>query len=83
MKVDVSTAFALVALILVIVLFLQRPGPRRYGYPVRDRDWWPATWNYDWRGGPGYDRHIIRRGADHVHPGPPRSTPGGDGRPRR
>ena len=25
---------------------------------------WPVTWNFDWGGGPGYDRHEIltRRG---------------------
>ena len=23
------------------------------------RTGWPVTWNFDWGGGPGYDRHEI------------------------
>ena len=62
----------IVGLLLVLVFLALRPGrpqvkkvfiesePNYWGL----RTGWPVTWNFDWGGGPGYDRHEIltRRG---------------------
>jgi len=73
---DSATIFAFLAFLLVIALIMSR---QEAIVIERDNSWWPATWNYDWRGGPGYDRHMIRRDERHRSYGPPHSTPGGDG----
>jgi hypothetical protein len=68
---------------LVFMLIQQSRPPVLYGNKYVNR--WPATWNFDWRGGGGYDRSRImyKRGPYHQSHGAPHSTPGYDGRPRR
>ena len=76
------TVLLFIIVIVLLVLLLQRQ--RRPVLFGRD-NWWPATWNYDWSGGPGYSRrHIMHERGPYRGPhGPPHATPGGDGKPRR
>jgi len=54
------------------VTFIEEREPNYWGL----RTGWPVTWNFDWGGGPGYDRHEIV-----THRGP--YNPGGHRRDRR
>ena len=56
--------------ILAFVLYLAfRPNPsRRLPLVITDRDI-PVTWNLDWAGGPGYDRHRILTKRGPYNPG--------------
>ena len=71
MKFEHVLVFVLVAALLFMTL---RPRPVQVVKKVtfegeNANGWglgmgWPVTWNFDWGGGPGYDRHEIltRRG---------------------
>ena len=68
----------IIVLLLVLVFLALRPQmPSKKvtfmdeGY---DPDWglqwrWPVTWNFDWGGGPGYDRHQILTERGPYNPG--------------
>jgi hypothetical protein len=58
----------IIGLLVVLVILALRPATR----PIKkvtfedgyNPDWglhtsYPVTWNFDWGGGPGYDRHRI------------------------
>ena len=64
-----TTTLLLIALIAIIVfyMFQQQRQPVLYNT-------WPVTWNQDWGGGFGYDRHRIMR-DNHHHYGSPRAPP--------
>lgn len=61
-----------IGLLLVLVFLALRPRRpmKRVKFVESEPDYWglrtgwPVTWNFDWGGGPGYDRHEIltRRG---------------------
>jgi hypothetical protein len=75
----------LLCLTVIALVYLLKQPRRRLRYDGRSDYWWPANWNFDWGGGPAYDRHRImrERGPYHQNYGPPHSTRGGDGRARR
>ena len=60
----------LIVILLIVLLFLALKPPTKpvtfvEGDDARLLGWgWPVTWNLDWDGGPGRDRHEIltRRG---------------------
>jgi len=66
----------IVVVVFVLVLIFLAFQPMTYMKKVFDPndDWglqtgWPVTWNLDWGGGPGYDRHEILTSRGPYNPG--------------
>ena len=60
----------IITLAFVLYLILRRP-PQSPPSPLaslQDTDI-PVTWNFDWGGGPGYDRHILLTKRGPYNPG--------------
>jgi len=72
-----------VGLLLVLVFLALRPAPqvKRVTFVESEPDYWglrtgwPVTWNFDWGGGPGYDRHEILTRRGPYNPGGHRRDP--------
>ncbi len=69
-----TLAILLICLTAVAVVYMMTRPRRRLMYDGVSDYWWPATWNFDWGGGPGRDRYDIMREARPYH-GAPHSTP--------
>ncbi len=54
-----NLSYVVLALILVISLYLAFKPTYSYSKNLYEGENIPVTWNYDWQGGPGYDRFVI------------------------
>ena len=74
----------IVGLLLVLVFLAlrpRRPAKRVTFLDESEPNYWglrtdyPVTWNFDWGGGPGYDRHEILTRRGPYNPGGRRRDP--------
>jgi hypothetical protein len=62
----------IVVLVLVFLAFRPMAQVKKVSDTNDDLDLqtgWPVTWNFDWGGGPGYDRHEILTSRGPYNPG--------------
>jgi hypothetical protein len=70
-----------IVLLLVLIFLAVRPRPQITVIEEREPNYWglrkgyPVTWNFDWGGGPGYDRHEILTRRGPYNPGGHRRDP--------
>jgi hypothetical protein len=72
---NIVTIVILGLLFLLVLMAFRSSQPRRQVTFEQDyQDWglnwdWPVTWNFDWGGGPGYDRNVILHEKGPYNPG--------------